>query len=151
MKRNLMLLVFLSFLPLYAFGDYVPGRTRASAAAEMSVLKKEGRFGGIQTAKLIQLATDGLGITGFTLQLNGKEPVKFTLNEKKKGRCGHFFLATYLENGRRSDLRVEELNPIACRRQGSTTWRAQLTKEEGPKPVSRLLLQGEPEFFLVSQ
>ncbi len=151
MKRNLVLLAFLLFTPIHAFGDYVPGRVRASAAASMSITKATGLYQNVGSAKLVQLKTDGQGYTGFSLQLNQAPLIPFTVKKNSRSRCGQIFVATYSDNGRHSELRVEETSVLACLRSQKPIWRAQLTTSEENKPASQLFFAGTPEFFILTQ
>jgi hypothetical protein len=150
MKRILVLLT-LSLTPLYAFGDYSPGRVRASAEADLNRLQGNGRYENVASAHALQLETDGKGVTTFRLSLDRRPEIAFTVRAIQPNRCGRTFLASVKDEGRVSELRIDELSPAACREPGDLVWRVSLTTDEGGGASSRLVLEGNPEYFLLTQ
>ena len=140
MKWNFVILTFLLLTPLHAFGDFVPGRVRATAQAELTSVQ-----GNVRT-KAVQLMTDGKGHTAFTLAMQGREPRVFRITRTQPNRCGQTFLAESTENGRRATLQLDETTPAKCRQPGKASWRATVNTERG-----RVQLVGYPEYFLLSQ
>lgn len=151
MKRNVLLLAFLTFTPIYAFGDFIPGRTRASAEAKLSVEYGDGHFEQVQSASAIQFKTDGRGYTKFAVRLNEGPALPFFVTENKPSRCGQIFVAVSEENGQHKTLQIDEINPAVCGQEGPVVWRARLTTNEDGNQGSRLDLSGKPEFFMLSQ
>jgi len=151
MKRNLLLLSFLAFMPIYAFGDYVPGRVRASAHADLSHAQGDGRYAQVQGAETVQFKTDGKGFTKFTVSLDARPNIPFTVTAIRPNRCGQTFLATFNDNGHVSQLRIDETSPAACRQEGPAIWRLNLVTDEGAGKASHLSLSGAPEYYLLTQ
>lgn len=149
MKRIFLLL--LAFTPLYAFGDYVPGRTRASAKAELQRQRGDGRYQSVVAANARQFVSDGRGITHFTLALNRSRESTFVVRAIRATRCGRTYVAALPSSPRRTELRIDEISSSACRADGKVFWRAFVATQEGNGRVSRLSLAGEPQFFLLTQ
>jgi hypothetical protein len=143
MKRNFFLIALTALLPLYAFGDFIPGRVRTSADAELERLSGNGRFESVQRALVTQLKTDGRGITHFRLALDAAPPISFQVRGNQHNRCGQTYFAAL--SG--AELRIDESSPSSCGSEGATTWRATLTTSEG----SSLVLTGTPKFYLLTQ
>ena len=151
MKRNFVLIAMFLLTPLYTYGDYVPGRTRASAESEMKTIQGNGRFQGVRAAKAIQFQTDGRGITQFNLQLDQRSVLPFKVTSVRPARCGQVFEATLSNNGQQLRLMIQELNPGACQKEGAVVWNTELRAEEGNTPPSKLVLSGTAEYFMLSQ
>ena len=150
MKRNWVLLMVFAFLPIHAFGDFVPGRTRAVAEANLTVQHGTGQLREIRTAYASLLKTDGRGYTGFTLQLDQRSPQAFRIRETKARDCGHVFRGTADAWGSRATAHIEEYNPALCNREGVAFWKAEVALP-GPQGPSVLQLEGPAEYFLLSQ
>lgn len=151
MKRNLILIAMFLLTPLYTYGDYVPGRTRASAESEMKTIRGEGRFAGVRSAKAIQFKTDGRGITQFQVQLDQRSVLPFQVLSVRPTRCGQVFEAALSTNGQRLRLIIQELNPANCQKEGEVIWNTELRAEENQAPPSKLLLSGPAEYYMLTQ
>ncbi|MGZ3741958.1 MAG: hypothetical protein ACXVB9_21450 [Bdellovibrionota bacterium] len=151
MTRNFLLLSFLAFMPIYAFGDYVPGRVRASAHGNLQQAQGDGRYAQVQGAEAVQFLTDGKGYTKFTVSLDARPEIPFTVTSIRPNRCGQTFLATFNDNGRISQLRIDETSPAACRQNGPMIWRLSLVTDEGASKASHLSLSGQPEYYMLTQ
>ena len=151
MKRNFLLLTFLALMPIYAFGDYVPGRTRASAQADLVHARGDGRYQTVQSAQVLEFKTDGKGYTKFSLSLDARPEIPFAVTAIQPNRCGRTFIAIYNDGGRQSELRIDESNPTACRVPGAAIWRVSLVTNEGAGKTSHLVVSGNPEYFLLTQ
>ena len=156
MRGKLSIFTLLVIASLPASADYVPGRTRASAAADCSYLEGEGPYREIQSARIVQYQTDGKGITKFTIELNHKDLLTLPVRSIFKNRCGRTFLAKTSKNPAfpddpESTLRIDEISVEACRGAWPIEWRASLETETGGKEPSRLTLRGKAEYFLLSQ
>lgn len=150
MKR--IFLFLLTFTPLYAFGEYIPGRTRATAESSMTRLQGDGRYHNVKGAHAIQFLTDGRGITQFTLSFNERGGTPYIVRSVQRNRCGRTYYANVKNSkGRLSQLRVDETMPEICRRPGDTSWRATIVTDEGGGRASHLSLSGPAEFFLLTQ
>ncbi|HEY8279458.1 MAG TPA: hypothetical protein VIH99_07545 [Bdellovibrionota bacterium] len=151
MKRNFFLLAFVAFSPLHAFGDFVPGRVRTSAQADLQSERSDGRYKGRHSAQLFQLKTDGKGITGFNFKLDSNASVHFAVVETQTSRCGPIYVAKTEDRGRVVLMKIRETLPSLCREERNAEWRVLLTADESPNETSHLLMAGVPEFFLLSQ
>jgi hypothetical protein len=148
--HRILFLTFLTFTPLYAFGDFVPGRTRASAQADLHRLQGDGRYQNVTGAHAQQFVTDGRGITKFSLSLDRRPEIAFAVRSVQQNRCGRVYLASISEDGRDTSLQITETAPT-CSRDGNTSWHAALTTAEDNGPPSRLGLEGVPEFYQLTQ
>ena len=149
MKRFLVLASLL-ILPLSAFGDFVPGRVRTSAEAELSRIEGDGLYHSVSRAHAIQLQTDGKGVTGFHLWLDHGLEISFAVREVEPSPCGRIFRAISKEGKSESTLTIEEFSPEKCREDGKLVWKGSLfTKEDGSS--SRLMLEGNPHYFVLTQ
>lgn len=146
MKRILLLVSLFTF-PLYAFGDFVPGRIRASAHADLAKLQGDGRYQNVAGAHAVQLQTDGKGITGFQVSLDQSPDVPFAVRAVQPNRCGRTFVA---QSGT-TRLQIDELSADECREGGQLTWHVTLTTDEGGGRASHLQLHGSAEYLMLTQ
>ncbi len=152
MKRNLLLLAFFLLTPLYAFGDYVPGRVRAAAEGELQAQQGSGRYENVRAAHSILFVADGKGYVKFELRLDRHPAIPFQMTEIRPNRCGQVFKASYVQEGKLTTLEVVETNPSACRANGPTIWRTVITTDEGANtPPSQLELTGQAEYLMLSE
>lgn len=152
MIRNALLLAFFVFTPHYAFGDFVPGRVRAAAEAEMAAKQGTGRYEQVRAANSVLFKADGKGYVKFTLRLDGRPEIPFAMTEIRSQRCSKLFVAVFQFEGQRSRLEVTESNTAGCRGDGDTIWNTRLITEEGPNtPPSQLVLAGNAEYFMLTE
>jgi hypothetical protein len=151
MKRNFLFLTFLCLTPIYAFGDYVPGRTRASAHADLARVRGDGRYEAVRGVQAVQFVTDGKGTSRFTVSLDARPELPFAVTAIEPNRCGRTYLARYAGNGPGTSLRLEETLPGACNQEGPTTWKISLVTDEGAGHASRLEASGVAEYYLLTQ
>jgi hypothetical protein len=151
MKRNFFLLTIFAFLPLYAFGDYIPGRVRAAAHAELVRSQGDGRYAGVQGASIVAYKTDDKGYTGLEISLDNRAVIPFAITRIQRNRCGNSMIATFSDKGRPSELRIDQNTPAACRNPGISAWRVTLTTSEDGGTASHLVLQGIPAFYRLSK
>lgn len=139
------LLLALSFTP-NANADFIPERSRPSAEAEMQALASDGAFKGVENARLVELSTDGKGITSYELTLPGRT-LRFTVSKNSNGRCGDFYEAVD-RNGAR--LRMRDMSFAECQFRAKHRWETEVVVSNGER-VSHLILGGDPEHLLLSQ
>lgn len=144
MKTLFVLFAFLA--PMLSLADYVPGRTRPTAEAEMEAVTGDGKFENIRSARLIELTTDGKGITQYELILDGKS-LHFTVSKASPGRCGDLYEAGE-EAGTRLILR--DMSFAECEFRAKHKWEAQVVNTEGDR-ASHLFIGGDPEHLVVTQ
>jgi hypothetical protein len=151
MTRNIFLLTIFAFLPLYAFGDYIPGRVRPAAHAVLVRLLGNGRYADTQSASLIAYKTDDKGYTGLEISLDSRAVIPFAITRIERNRCGYSMIASFNDKGRPSELRIDQNTPAACRNPGISVWRVTLITSEDGGAISHLLLQGTPAFYRISK
>jgi hypothetical protein len=151
MKRNFVLSLFLFLSPLYAFGDFVPGRVRAAAKAELTSVSGDGSFREVRSARAFLLQTDGKGLTGLRISLDSGPETLFVIRQADQQTCGPRYAARWDHRAHPMVLQVEELSPLACAENEKTLWRITLIRKENQLEASHLYLEGEPEYFLLTQ
>lgn len=149
MTRSLIILAAL-FIPHFAYSDYVPGRTRASAQADMSAQSGTEIYKEIESGQVVLYSTDGQGYTKLTLKLDDNSEISFSIKGISSLPCGQVFEATSTKDGRFSTLRIQESNPDLCRGIAELTWSTELSTSKGGDR-SHLVLTGKPEYFLLSE
>jgi hypothetical protein len=151
MKRNLILLAIVTLLPIYAFGDFIPGRVRVAARAVLTRSQGNGRYAKTEGARALEWKADGLGFTKFQISLDKRPMIPFAITEVQPNRCGRSILGQTSEEGRITRLRIDEITPLGCRNGRATLWRVTLLTRENGGSLSHLVMQGEPEFLALSQ
>ncbi len=135
----------LFFLTHGAFADYVPGRTRASAEANLKVIAMSGIYKGIQSATMGEFTTDGIGITEYLLNL-GEQSLFFRVEKIQDTDCGHIILARTAHDPT-AHMKLETIE--SCKPPKDGGWILEVrTNHDGQE--SYLLLQGHPEYFPLS-
>ena len=151
MKRNFLLLTFLALTPLYAYADFIPGRTRAAADGDLTLAQSDGRYQSVTGAHVQELITDGRGITQFHLVLSERSEITFKVTKIQLERCGRMYTAESANAALATKLQIAEVAPENCFQKGDITWRATLTTDEGGGKASHLVVNGTPKFYLLSQ
>jgi hypothetical protein len=151
MKWILFLVSFLAFTPIYTYGDFVPGRVRASAKAFLDRRQGDGRYQDVRKAQIVQLKTDGAGITGFAVSFDRDSDLPFRVLSVKRNRCGRTYVAAFSDQENASELRIEEASAEGCLKGGKVFWQVTITTTESDRSASHLSLDGFPKFFLLTQ
>jgi hypothetical protein len=150
MTKALTLFLSLSFLPLTSYGDYVPGRTRTSAKAHLTVKSSSGIFQGFRNAEALQLVTDGKGVSGFSLKL-GKTNLVFHVEKTQRIRCGTRYFAR-TQGGQIFRLLLTEVQQDHCGHLSEDAWYLDVVTKRTLKDLSsRAQMSGSPEYFYLSQ
>lgn len=144
MKTLFVLFAFVT--PMLSLADYIPGRTRPTAEAEMEAITGDGKFEDVRSVRLIELSTDGKGVTHYELILDGKT-YNFTVNQASNGSCGDLYEAGE-EAGTKLILR--DMSFAECQYRAKHKWEAQVVNNEGER-ASHLFIGGDPEHLVVSQ
>lgn len=144
MKIAFLLLVFLA--PVISLADYIPGRTRPTAEAEMEAITGDGKFENVRSVQLIELTTDGKGVTHYELILDGKSH-SFTVSKASNGSCGDLY-----EAGEESGIKLilRDMSFAECEFRAKHKWEAQVVDTDGER-ASHLFIGGDPEHLAVSQ
>jgi hypothetical protein len=144
MKTALLSMLLLT--PMLSLADYIPGRTRPTAEAEMEAINGDGKFENVRSVQLIELTTDGQGISHYELILDGKS-YSFAVNKAANGTCGDLYEAAE-ESGTRLILR--DMSFAECEFRAKHRWEAQVVDNEANRS-SHLFIGGNPEHLAVSQ
>lgn len=144
MKTAFLMFVFLA--PMLSLADYIPGRTRPTAEAQMEAITGDGKFENVRSVQLIELTTDGKGITHYELILDGKT-YAFTVSKASNGSCGDLY-----EAGEQSGTKLilRDMSFAECEFRAKHQWEAQVVNTEGER-ASHLFIGGNPEHLVVSQ
>jgi hypothetical protein len=105
----------------------------------------------VQEVRALEMVTDGKGITSYQVALDKAPAFPFLVRSREQNRCGTTFFASFTQNGRDTQLRLDESSADACLRNGKITWRATLTTDEGAGKKSQLVVDGVPEYFMITQ
>lgn len=149
-------LLVISTLPIPAFGDYEPGRTRPSAEADpLHVIEKNGIYGDTERAKIVELSTDGRGVTAYVLATNAGQRT-FLVAQARRTRCGDLYIAvpeSYPDKAFQTRLVLQDVSRTACRTERNRgAWKVEVEsvdKDSGER--SKLTLEGNPEHFMLTQ
>lgn len=142
MKLLLFIIVSALTTAQVSWADYVPGRTRVSAQADLRIDRATGPFERARDAKIVQLYTDGQGVTRYQVIIDGSVE-EFTVTKIHAGACDTIYLAQGVE----SELRLKD-HRENCQRDGKREWNAEVVTRQ--EEDSHLVVSGIPEFFLLS-
>lgn len=148
MKFFVLALTLFTALP-QSFADFVPGRVRQSAVAEMEIREATGSFAGARKAQLIQHVQDDKGIVAYTLDVDGRT-LKFTVKKFKPTGCGDVTTAEYVQDATgalRANLRLTDMSRALCEIVVNRLWQAEITAKDAQER-SRLVIEGNPEYLV---
>jgi hypothetical protein len=145
-KMKTLFVLFVFVAPMLSLADYIPGRTRPTAEAEMEAITGDGKFENIRSVQLTELSTDGKGVTHYELVLDGRS-YSFTVSKASNGSCGDLY-----EAGEEAGIKLilRDMSFAECQFRAKHKWEAQVVDTEGGR-ASHLFIGGDPEHLLVSQ
>jgi hypothetical protein len=132
--------------PLISLADYIPGRTRPTAIAEMEAITGDGQYENTRSVRLVELTTDDKGITRYELTVDGQTQT-FAVSKASTGNCGDLYEAS----GEASRLILRDMSFAECQYRAKHKWEAQVVSVDENDRASHLFLGGEPEHLIVSQ
>jgi len=132
--------------PLISLADYVPGRTRPTAEAEMEAITGDGIFENAKSVRLVELTTDDKGVTQYELTVDGRT-YAFGVNKASTGTCGDLYEAA----GESSRLILRDMSFAECQYRAKHKWEAQVVSVDGNDRASHLFIGGDPEHLIVTQ
>ncbi len=147
MKALFLLIPFLA--PLLAQADFQPGRERTSATAVLDVSMGTGMYSEVRHAKVEEKTTDGRGITGYWLSLDGR-PYFFRVQRASPYGCGDRTIGEAVDPNGRYELTLTNLANCEPRTDKLWTVEVRLLTQE-PSESSYLLLEGTPEYIFLTQ
>jgi hypothetical protein len=151
---KLVLLALAALIPLTSNAEFVPGRVRTGAVAEMKVLAANS---GIKNAKSIKLSahvTDGVGgFTGYTLTVDGN-PTNFAIRKVENTGCGRVtstILADITTGENQVQLTITDYSQALCEIPVPYLWKAEFNVREISSGVeSKAILGGNPEYLMLT-
>jgi hypothetical protein len=145
-KMKTLFVLFAFLAPMLSLADYVPGRTRPTAEAEMEAITGDGRYENIRSVRLVELSTDGKGVTHYELILDGKS-FNFSVSKASNGACGDLYEAG---EDAGTKLILRDMSLTECEFRAKHKWEAQVVNTEGDR-ASHLFIGGDPEHLVVTQ
>lgn len=148
------LVLILALIPTVVFADFRPGRVRTAAVAEMEIINATGIYANVKKARIGALYGDGVGLVGYTLELDGKQIPLTRGSELKETSCGKEMemAVSIMGTGQIvSNLIVNDTTNAACRRRFDGVWEAALrTVNIRTRETSELRLGGTPEYLMMT-
>lgn len=144
------LLLVMALSSTIASADFVPGRVRVAATAQMRVISASGVFAGVRDAKVNMLTTDGAQRETYAISLNGGAEAHFIAGSREKQPCATI---TYAQSAQiplpetTTSFRLEDGRNSRCFVPASFPWIVTIEVRE-QNQLSVLTLGGSPEFLM---
>lgn len=147
MKLALAATLLATTISLTGKADYVPDRTRPTAEAAMDAITGDGEFANARSAQLVELTTDGKGVTQYELTVDG-QTIRFAVKKAANGHCGDFYEAHAIDAD--TQLTLRDMSYAECQVRAKHVWEGQVVKVRNGR-ASHLLVGGDPEHLVVTQ
>jgi len=135
----------------FAFGDYVPGRIRPLALAQMQVVEASGEFAGLKDAMLYQNFQDGGDFVSLKLAIKGGQPFTLPISAVRKGSCGSIAWSESVAFGDRViRSQFSDFSEAICTVFKETTWELKLEMKDAAGRSSTATFRGNPEPLFVT-
>ncbi len=137
-------------IPAVVFADFRPGRVRAVAQAEMKVVQATGLYDGIQAAKLVLFAEDGVGPVKIELKL-ADQVISLPIGKVENTGCGNFAWPEALQSENTYTVsQFSDFSQMICAKYQENEWRIALETTNSEGQISLLQAEGKPEYFLLT-
>lgn len=149
MKAAIFSAMVLGTIGSLAYADYIPGRTRPSAEADLEVIDTSGVYRDARDVKVVEFTTDDKGISKYILTVDGNAK-EFEVRKVRETDCGDVYDAREVGIGTEEEnttLALRDMSAAICERPVKHIWEVEvITQGEGGQE-SRLFVGGDPEHY----
>lgn len=151
MKLILSLSLLAAFSSGAAFADFLPGRVRPVALAEMKAVEATGEFSAMTQAMLYQNFQDDKGFVSLKLALKGGKAITLPVSKVQEGGCGNYAWSDEVKVGSHTvNTEFSDFSEAICTVFVDKTWKLKVDMTDAQGNRSTLVLVGNPEPLFVT-